>query len=58
MVEFSNILHLPINFEILHFYDGFYSVLQCFYMYVPDAPPDEPLCETHCCGFNVLMSIL
>ena len=24
-----------------------------FYMYFADAPPDEPLGETHCCGFNV-----
>ena len=28
------------------------------YMYFADAPTDEPLAETDCCGFNVLMSIL
>ena len=24
-----------------------------FYMYFADAPPDEPLGEANCCGFNV-----
>ena len=24
-----------------------------FYMYFADAPPDEPLGKTGCCGFNV-----
>ena len=25
-----------------------------FYVYFADAPPDEPLGETDCCGFNVI----
>ena len=28
-------------------------VFVAFYMYFADAPPDEPLGETDCCGFNV-----
>ena len=24
-----------------------------FYMYFADVPPDEPLGETECCGFNL-----
>ena len=36
----------------------FYGILIAFYSHFADAPPDEPLGETDCCGFNVLTSIL
>ena len=49
VAKFSNVLHLSVNF---------YADFMVFYMYFADAPPDEPLGETDCCGFNVLMSIL
>ena len=32
---------------------NFYAIFIAFYMHLADAPPDEPLNETDCCGFNV-----
>ena len=31
----------------------FMPIFIVFYMYFADAPPDEPLGETDCCGFDV-----
>ena len=36
----------------------FIAFCSVFYMYFADVPPDEPLGETDCCTFNVLVSIL
>ena len=62
--QLLNLLKKLLNFQmyctyrlIFKFYI-FIPVFIVFYTYFADALPDEPLGETDCCGFNVLMSIL